>query len=220
MAPPAAVLLFGGTFDPVHLGHLAAADQLRARTGAGAAWLVPSARPPHRRPPVASAPDRLRMVELAVAQRPGLSACPLEVERGGRSYTVDTVAALRAAHPGTRLLLALGADAARALGRWREPERLLALAELVVYDRPGVPPMGAGPGPGLLQGGGAWHHVGAIEAPALAATTIRRRLRAGDPCVDALPPAVAAYIQARGLYRSGAPGGAVPPPGAAIIGLG
>ncbi|HUY61779.1 MAG TPA: nicotinate (nicotinamide) nucleotide adenylyltransferase [Candidatus Dormibacteraeota bacterium] len=217
-APSAVVLLFGGTFDPVHLGHLAAADQLRARTGAGAAWLVPSAQPPHRRAPEAPPQDRLRMVELAVADRPGLIACPLEVERGGRSYTVDTLAAVRAAHPTARLLLALGADAARALGRWRQPERLLALAELVVYDRPGVAPMGAGPGPDLPPGEWAWHHVGAIDAPALAATAIRRRLRAGDACADALPPAVAAYIRARGLYRPEA--GAAHPAGAGIIGLG
>lgn len=213
-----AVVILGGTFDPVHVGHLTAADALRAQVGARATWLVPSAVPPHRSRPRASAADRLAMVRLAVAGRPGLVACDIEVARGGPSYTLDTVLALRQRHPEIGLWLALGADAARGLRRWDRVEQLLEQVQLLLYDRPGTPALD----PRALEGlvvPGCWRRV-AIATPDVSATRVRARLRRGDPCLDVVPEAVARYIAERHLYRGPAavdplarpPGGPGPGP--------
>lgn len=200
------MVLLGGTFDPVHDGHVVAAGALRAAVGAAAAWLVPSAVPPHRRPPVASAADRLELVRLAVTAEPGLLACDREVVRGGVSYTVDTVADLQGRDPDTRFWLALGADAARSLAGWERAGELARRVRFLLYDRPGVAPLDPGALAGILVPGG-WERA-AIAVPAISATQVRARLARGDACDDVLPPPVAAHIAARGWYRS--PGGKGP----------
>ncbi len=202
------VVLFGGTFDPVHNGHLAAARGLRDAIGAEATWLVPSCRPPHRRRPRASPSDRLRMVELAVADQPGVVACDREVVRGGISYTHDTVVELRARHPGIRFWLGLGADAARGLATWHRARELLDLVSVLLYDRPGIAPLGTASLGALVPPGRLSRVV--IDAPAISATQVRHRLAAGDPCRDVLPPAVAADIAAHGRYRGPAATGTGP----------
>ncbi|HUY96919.1 MAG TPA: nicotinate (nicotinamide) nucleotide adenylyltransferase [Verrucomicrobiae bacterium] len=197
------VVLLGGTFDPVHLGHLAAAEGLSAAVAAEATWLVPSYMPPHRPAPAAPAGDRLEMVQLAVADRPRLGVSACEVERRGVSFTRDTVAQLQARHPGVHFWLGLGADAARGLPTWDHVDELLQRVPLLLYERPGAPPLA----PGWLRGRdeptGLTRVV--IDTPAVSATGVRARLGRGDRCDDVLPAAVAAYIAAHGLYRERGP---------------
>jgi nicotinate-nucleotide adenylyltransferase len=129
--------LFGGTFDPVHCGHLRAALEVRERCGLGELRLVPAGRPPHRSPPQASAAERLALLRAAVADEPRLVVDDRELWREGPSYTVDTLLALRAERPGTPLCLVLGADACLGLPRWHRWREILQLAHLIVMPRPG-----------------------------------------------------------------------------------
>src|SRR5205807_8070998 len=117
--------IMGGTFDPVHNGHLAAARQLRDVANLDELWLMPNAMPPHRTAaPVASADDRLRMVQLAVDLQPGLAPSALEVDCGGNSYTIDTVRELVRAFPGRLIAILLGYDAADHIRNWPDADAL------------------------------------------------------------------------------------------------
>ncbi len=136
LKPPIGIL--GGTFDPVHNGHLRLAVQLRDLLGLAQVRLIPSARPPHREAPVASPGQRAKWIRVAVAGEPGLILDSRELMRDGPSYTVDTLAELRAELPDTPLCLAMGDDVFAALDQWHQWERLLELAHLVVVPRPGV----------------------------------------------------------------------------------
>ncbi len=217
------VLHYGGTFDPVHAGHLAVAQAARAALAADVVFL-PAADPPHRPAPGASAEQRAQMLELAVAGLPGCSVDRRELRRPGPSYTVDTLRELRAElGPDAPLVWLIGADAFRGLPDWHEWEALFALAHFAVVVRPGHSLEGL---PQALDNAasGRWNEPGAQGAwrrsPAgqlmrldmaphpASATELRGRLRAGQDTGDWLCPAVSAYIQAQGLYRGGpaAPG--------------
>src|SRR2546423_14558477 len=138
---PGTIGILGGTFDPVHNGHLAAARQLRGVANLDQVWLMPNATPPHRTAaPVASAQDRMRMVELAVAGLDGLVPSRIEVDRGGISYTIDTIRQLARDLPGQRFALLLGADAALQIRSWRDPDALPDEANLILFKRPGHTP--------------------------------------------------------------------------------
>ncbi|MEP7061358.1 MAG: nicotinate-nucleotide adenylyltransferase [Betaproteobacteria bacterium] len=134
--PP--LVLFGGTFDPVHYGHLRVAAELATALDVPEVRLVPAADPPHRPPPGASAADRVAMIEIAIAgcDRVGIDLC--EIERGGKSYTVDTLRALRRAAPSRALAWVVGADAFLGLTGWHHYRELPRLAHLVVVQRPGL----------------------------------------------------------------------------------
>ena len=131
------IALLGGTFDPLHLGHLAMAEAARRAAEADVVF-VPTARNPLKRDePSVSAEDRYEMVRRALYAAPGMRACRIELDRDGPSYTVDTLAAFSA--DGVELSLVLGADALADLPRWHEPARVLELAALLVARRPGAP---------------------------------------------------------------------------------
>lgn len=218
-SPNVPIALLGGTFDPVHYGHLRFASEARAALGLSEVHLVPSATPPHRALPEASAADRVAMLELAIREFPGLRIDARELRRGGPSYTVDTLAELRTAHPRAPLVLLLGADAFRDLTGWHQWRRLFALAHLVVAPRPGAEP-GAGLAPELAR---EWNarlasdpavlrgtasgaiYVQPIPAQPIAATAIREALqrspRPRDVLARLLPPAVLAYIESKHLYQ-------------------
>lgn len=191
--------ILGGTFDPVHRGHLSAATQLLGVADLAEVWLMPNAQPPHRTvPPVASAADRLRMVELAVDGIDGVRASAFEVERGGRSYTLDTLRALRRANPDRPLALLLGFDAALQIRAWHEADAVLREARFIVFSRPSVALKSAQ----LSELGfppRATTRV-QIETPPISARTIRERLSRGEPVDAMVVPAVAAYIRDHGLY--------------------
>ncbi len=136
LKPPIGIL--GGTFDPVHNGHLRLAVQLRDLLGLAQVRLIPSARPPHRKAPAAAPGQRAKWIRVAVAGEPNLILDSRELIRSGTSYTVDTLADLQKELPDTPLCLAMGDDAFAALDQWHQWERLLELAHLVVVPRPGV----------------------------------------------------------------------------------
>jgi len=190
----------GGTFDPVHNGHLAAAGQLRAVADLDEVWLMPNATPPHRTAaPVASAPDRMRMVELAVAGHPGLRASRLEVDRGGISYTIETLRQLARDDPGQRFVFLLGSDAALQIRSWHEAEALLGEASFVIFNRPET-----ALAPQTLHELGfapARSRIVHLDTPTIAAHQVRDRLARGASIDDLVPAVVADYIRTHDLYR-------------------
>jgi nicotinate-nucleotide adenylyltransferase len=186
--------LFGGTFDPPHQGHLFAASFALKRLGLGKVLFIPSGRPPHKPPgEVAPARERLRMVSLALKPFPRFAVSRAETGRRGVSFTVDTVRLLRRRHPGRELFFIIGADTARQLSTWKEHRKLLRLVRFAVIARPGVPLRGLPPG-------GRFTLLRTRGLP-FSSHGIRTRIARGGRAVPGLPPAVARYIRARGLYR-------------------
>lgn len=213
-AMPRLIGVFGGTFDPIHLGHLRAAEELREGLGLDEVLLLPAARPPHRDAPAATAAQRLAMVERAVAGVPGLRVDARELERDGPSYMVTTLESLRVDHPDAALCLLLGADAFLALAGWHRWERLIELAHIGVAHRPGWALEAAGDGPvaRLLRA----HRGDAADlraAPAgrvvplpitaldIAATAIRRLAGAGKSIRFLVTEPVREYIYSERLYQ-------------------
>jgi len=183
--------LLGGTFDPIHLGHLRAAETAREALGLDELLFVPARVPPHRRGALSPAHDRYAMVALATAGHPAFVASDLELAREGPSYTVDTVAQLRRERPQAELVLVVGSDTWAELPGWREAERLLALCTLAVVTRPGAAPDAPGPRAQLVEGPGL----------PVSASEIRSRVRAGQSVRYLVPDTVEAHIRKRGLYR-------------------
>jgi nicotinate-nucleotide adenylyltransferase len=211
--------ILGGTFDPVHYGHLELAREVLATAHLSAMRLVPAGDPPHRGAPVASGIQRLSMTELAVAGYPGLEVDPREIRRAGRSYTLLTLEELRTELPAQPLALVVGADAFRELPTWHRWRELFALAHFVVVARPGAasaeplrPELAAEwerrcrPTPAALteSAAGAIVRV-AITPHPISASAIRAALARGDSqsVRGLLPPAVLAYIERNRLYRPG-----------------
>ena len=195
-----AVAVVGGTFDPVHEGHLAIAEQVRDLCGLDEAWLVPAGSPAHRPAPRASAQDRLDMCRAACAGRPRMRVLDLEVLAPGPSYTLDTLQRLQRLNPDTELWFVLGADAAREIRSWHRAGEVLASARLVVANRSGVGALSM-PEATALGFDPARTRVVRIDSPPVSATEVRRRVAAGRPIDGLVPPAVAALITERGLYR-------------------
>lgn len=185
--------VFGGTFDPPHVGHLVAALEAQDILALDRMLLVVAHAPWQKAgQPMASAEDRLALVEAAVEGVAGLEASRLEIDRRGPSYTVDTLVELRRRHPGAELFLVLGADAAAGLTTWARWERVPELANLVVIGRPGADRP--------LVDGLPWLR---LEVPSLevSSTDLRRRVAAGRPIHFLVPPRVVRCIAERGLYR-------------------
>ncbi|TAH38694.1 MAG: nicotinate (nicotinamide) nucleotide adenylyltransferase [Planctomycetota bacterium] len=200
------IAVFGGSFDPVHRGHLAAADAVAARLQPDRFFWVPARRSPHK-PGQAPAEDsaRLSLLRSALASRPREELCTLELERPGPSYTVDTLEELQRQYPEAELWLVLGADALKNLPTWHEFPRLLALARLAVVprDRHGVEALDALRRrlPGELAPRMRARFV-AMTPVAASSTGIRERLQRGEACGDLLPPEVEQEVRRLGLYCS------------------
>jgi nicotinate-nucleotide adenylyltransferase len=187
--------VFGGSFDPVHFGHLIVVRAVAEAANLSEVRLVPAREQPlkagtHGAP----AADRAAMLDRAVAGEAGFRVERLELDRPGPSYTVDTLRELRAREPGHRFALLLGADAARDLPQWKEAAALPGLATLVVFARPGAPVPAGLPDRTVV-----------VEAPQvdISATAIRARVRAGRSIRYLVPEAVADYIATHRLYRDG-----------------
>lgn len=196
MTPHQRIGVFGGTFDPVHVGHLVAAVNVRAALGLDRVLLVVANVPWQKSDrPLTAAVDRLAMLEGAVAGVEGLEASAMEIERGGESVTADTLAALAEAHPGAELFLVVGADVAATLDTWRRIDDTRAVASLVVVDRPGAPAVDP-------QG---WARVDRVGIPLLdvSSSDLRERARAGRPLNFLVPDGAIAEIHRRGLYAGG-----------------
>jgi nicotinate-nucleotide adenylyltransferase len=197
--------IFGGSFDPVHYGHLLLAESCREACALDEVWLVPAAVPPHKqqqeRPP---AKARLEMLELALAGNEQLRPSAIEIERGGVSYTVDTLAAIASQNPQAELLLLMGADSLVDLTTWREPARICELALPIVVRRAGSPePNLAVLAPLVSPERLAEIRRLQVEMPIieLSSTDLRARAKAGRSLRYRTPRAVEKYILAQGLYR-------------------
>jgi len=187
--------LFGGSFDPIHHGHLIVAQAVVEALGLDQLRFVPAREQPFKAGQHLAPPElRARMVALAIAGEPRFALERAELDRPGPSYTVDTLRELREREPGSRFALLVGADAARELPEWREASALPSLADLVVFARAGsdVPPL-------------PWPvRVVAVPAVGISATEVRRRVAQGRPIRYWVPDPVAEAIRAAGLYLSDA----------------
>jgi nicotinate-nucleotide adenylyltransferase len=196
--------MLGGAFNPPHIGHLVLAQEAHARLGLDEVLLVPMSRAPHREIEPEPGPEvRLRMVELAVQGDNRLSVSPIEVDRGGRSFTVDTLRALRDRGPADDLVLILGADAAAGLPGWRELEEVLRLATVAVAAREGVERDRVLE---ALEGGAGTERIEFFEMPRLdvSSSLVRRRVAGGLPVRYLVPVVVAEEIAERRLYAESA----------------
>jgi nicotinate-nucleotide adenylyltransferase len=191
--------VFGGTFDPIHVGHLVAAVNAKDALGldrvilmvANVPWQKAGTRA------VSDAEDRFALVQAAVGEVPGLEAGRLEIDRGGESYTADTLTELQQIHPGSELFLVVGWDVASELATWDRQEDVQGLATLVIVNRPG-----AGRPHGL--DGDGWR-VAEVTVPNLeiSSTDLRERAADGRPLDYLVPEAAVQFLRARGLYAGG-----------------
>ncbi|MFF5155795.1 nicotinate-nucleotide adenylyltransferase [Streptomyces sp. NPDC000348] len=187
--------VMGGTFDPIHHGHLVAASEVAARFHLDEVVFVPAGQPwqkSHRA--VSAAEDRYLMTVIATAENPQFSVSRIDIDRGGPTYTVDTLRDLRALNPDTDLFFITGADALAQILTWRDTEELFSLAHFIGVTRPGHHLTDAG----LPEGG-----VSLVEVPALAisSTDCRARVAKGEPVWYLVPDGVVRYIDKRELYR-------------------
>jgi nicotinate-nucleotide adenylyltransferase len=194
--------VFGGTFDPIHLAHLAVAEAARDAFGLRRVVFIPAAQPPHKPGrDISPVGDRVAMVEAAVEGNPAFEISRLEIERSGPSYTVDTLTALCEAAPGDRFALILSAESYSEFGSWHEPRRILDLAALIVAPRVGY----ADADPDLIarQFPEARATVAFMDGPRirLSASEIRQRAADGRSVRYLVPDAVAAYIGDHDLYQ-------------------
>jgi nicotinate-nucleotide adenylyltransferase len=193
--------ILGGTFNPVHLGHLICAQEAHLQLRLDRVLLIPAARSPHK--PFdeddPGAEHRLSLCRLAVAGDERLQVSPIEVERPGPSYTVDTLRELHSREPDNELYLIVGGDVAAGLPTWQEPEQVLSLAQLAVATRRGTPRRSIDEALGGLRGGerAAFFEMPTIE---ISSTDIRRRVQSRAPIRYLVPDAVAQYIDEHRLY--------------------
>jgi nicotinate-nucleotide adenylyltransferase len=201
--------IFGGTFDPVHLGHLILAEHGREQGRLDQVWFVPSARPPHKLSyPITPFRQRVEMLRLALASHSPFRVEDSEAHRAGPSYTVDTLEELNRRHPGNEWFLLLGSDSLVDLPGWYNPAGIVQRASLLVMNRPGapVPPLEIlKEAFGLSQEGGL--HCQVIEVPLidLASRDLRARAAAGRSLRYLVPRAVECYIKEHNLYQSWGP---------------
>jgi nicotinate-nucleotide adenylyltransferase len=193
--------VLGGTFDPIHVGHLAAAGAVAERLGLDRVIFVPTGQPWMKAvPPQAGPAERLRMVELAISHDPRFEVSSVDIDRPGPTYAVDTMADLQACHAGqppgqpVEWYFIVGVDALAGFMRWREPARLLTMTRLVAVTRPGherptlpLPPEAV--------------ELVVIPPVDVSSTAIRALVAEGRPITGMVAPAVEQYIAARGLYR-------------------
>ena len=189
--------VFGGTFDPPHLGHVVVAGEVVEAVGLDRLLWVPASVAPHKKSrPVTAAGVRRRMVEAAIRDDPRFELCDLELERGGVSYTVDTLRTLRATHPGWSLALVVGADLLTGFSSWKEPAAIAELAELVVMSRAGAEPADGGPGPGIRT------RIVPVSAVEISSSRVRDRVSRGLAVRDMVAPRVISIIESERLYRA------------------
>ncbi|BBO70733.1 putative nicotinate-nucleotide adenylyltransferase [Desulfosarcina alkanivorans] len=217
--------LFGGTFNPIHRGHLMAAERVLDHFSLDRLYIIPCRVPPHKFPAyLAPAGERMRMIQLALPADPRYQLSDVEIQRSGPSYTIDTVVHFRTRIiPGAELFLITGMDAFLEIHTWKNQRRLLELIQPVVVSRPGSGPTPARDDAGRLDGyirsrlsgvyhycelGTCWREAGGScihllpTAPVdISSSRVRQRIRAGKTIGDLVPDTVNAYIERKGLYR-------------------
>jgi len=191
--------VLGGTFDPSHLGHLAAAQAAIDCERLDRVIFIPTGAPPHRGEAQASAQQRLEMCRLAIDEVEKLEVSDLEVNRAGPSYTVDTLRELKRLHPDDKLFLILGWDAAKQFNTWHEPAEVRAKASVIVVTRPGSGPL-TGMGLEAVGLGHPWTTVCERQTPDISGSALRRAIAQGEPVTDRVPEPVERYIAKNRLY--------------------
>lgn len=195
--------VMGGTFDPIHMGHLVAAEEAMWALRLDKVLFVPTGEPPHKQPGGSSAAaDRVRMVELAIASNPHFQLSLVDVNRPGKSYTVDTMRILRAdLGAGAELFFIIGMDSLSELSTWKDPAGLITQSRLAVVNRPPYPEANLVRLEAQLPGISG--RVDMVEMPGidLSASDLRQRVTTGRPIKYLVPEAVEQYILERGLYR-------------------
>lgn len=184
--------IMGGTFDPIHCGHLLAAEQAREQAMLDEVWFMPTHIPPHKsREGLTPAHHRLRMVELAVADHPAFRVCDEELKREGPSFTYDTMLRLTEKFPAYRFSFIIGADMVNTLPQWNHYEELIGLVRFIGLARPGS----------RLKREN--EHVTYVEMPVwdISSTLIRSKVAAGKSIRYLVPDAVARYIKENGFYE-------------------
>lgn len=194
--------ILGGTFNPPHIGHLVMAQEARAQLGLDRVVLMPVAVPPHKEADADPGADvRLALTRLAAEGEEGVEVSTAEIDRGGASFTVDTLRELHERDPEQELTFIVGGDMAQSLPSWREPERLLELARLAVAEREGIGREDIAARLAPLHDG---TRVAFFDMPRIdvSSSSVRRRIAEGRPVKHLVPDAVAAAIADRGLYQS------------------
>ncbi len=192
--------VLGGTFDPIHHGHLILASELRAALALDSVLLVPNARSPFKPgDSISTGAHRAAMIEIVVSQTSWLELSTIELARGGVSYTADTLRELSSARPSDEIVFMMGADALIDLHRWREPAEILRFAEVGVASRPGTVVDVDAVIDRLPE---AYGRITVVPIPliAISGTDIRYRVRTGRPIAFHVPPEVERYIRAHRLY--------------------
>jgi nicotinate-nucleotide adenylyltransferase len=206
--------IYGGTFDPIHLGHLRAALETAEELALDKVYFMPCAEPPFRKDVRASAAQRLEMVRLAVADNSRFDVSDLEICRGGKSYVVKSLEELERAHPASRLVFMVGADAFFSTHSWYQPRRLFDLADFAVMTRPGAPGRDIAEylerylDPAFARAEGGWVRLpdghGARQVTTtlldISSTDLKRRAAAGLALTYLVPPAVEEYIRDMKTY--------------------
>jgi len=193
--------ILGGSFNPPHVGHLVMAQEAHAQLGLDRVVLMPVLVAPHK--PLDGDPgpeERFELCELAAARDERLAVSHLELDRGGPSYTVDTLREIHGRSPGDELTFIIGGDNAQALPAWREPEAVLSLATIAVAEREGIRRQDVAERVGGLHGG---DRLAFFDMPRIdvSSSAVRRRVRDGRPIRYLVPDDVARVIGARGYYR-------------------
>ncbi len=213
--------VFGGTFNPIHCGHLRAAEEAREALSLDRVLFVPAGNPPLKSGDIAEAGKRYRMVEMAIAGNSFFEVLDIECSRGGKSFTVDTLEELQGRHPGSELYFILGIDAFLDIPNWWMPERLIALTHFILLARPGTKFSDLPASPYLADGRAIIGEIDGVSGHAevrlisgrkavllpvtplaISSTEIRRRLRTGLSIKYLLPEQVESFIISNKLYRS------------------
>jgi nicotinate-nucleotide adenylyltransferase len=192
--------LFGGTFDPIHLGHLILAEQCREACDLEQVWFVLAGTPPHKRGDRTPVSHRQEMVRIAIAGHPGFEVSDLETRRPGPHFSVETLREVHRERPGDELFFLIGADSLVDLPTWRDPEGIARLAVIVVVNRPGIAEVDAA---ALPDFGPAANKLRSVSIPpiGIASQDLRRRLAEGRSVRYMIPRGVEVYIEAQRLYR-------------------
>jgi nicotinate-nucleotide adenylyltransferase len=187
--------LFGGTFDPPHLGHMMLAEEVRVACGLDEVWFIPASTPPHKkRPDMSSIDDRLEMVSVATRSNPFFFVSSIEKDRGGRSYTIDTVKQLKEEHPSVEFFFIIGGDMVESLSCWVGIDELVRLITFIGVNRPGAKPS--------VAYNERVQHVDFAQVD-LSSTAIRERVRQGKSIRYMVQDEVATMIRESGLYGEG-----------------
>lgn len=192
---PKRIGIMGGTFDPVHCGHLLVAEQAREQLNLDEVWFMPAGIPPHKkREGISHATDRMAMLQLAIADHPSFRVTDVELRREGPSYTVDTMSILTRQNPDAQFFFLVGADMIDILPKWHRFEELAVMVTFVGVARPG-----------FGEGKPTWNGtVRYIDSPAweISSTLIRERAKAGRSLRYLVPPTVERYIKEKRIYES------------------